>query len=108
MERYLVRLEQWLLPLLAALLGFITVGVFLQIVLRYGFHTSFLWGEELSLFAFIWCVYLGAAICVRRRNHFAFDFLAERLTGRAAGVQRLAVDLVVLGVAAILVIEGWN
>jgi len=107
-ERYLVRLEQWLLPLLAALLGFITVGVFLQIVLRYGFHTSFLWGEELSLFAFIWCVYLGAAICVRRRNHFAFDFLAERLTGRAAGVQRLAVDLVVLGVAAILVIEGWT
>jgi TRAP-type C4-dicarboxylate transport system permease small subunit len=107
-ERHLVRLEQWLLPLLAVLLGFITAGVFLQIVLRYGFDTSFLWGEELSLFAFIWCVYLGAAICVRRRNHFAFDFLAERLTGRAAGVQRLAVDLVVLGVAAILVIEGWT
>lgn len=107
MERYLVRLEQWLLPLLAVLLGFITAGVFLQIVLRYVFDTSFLWGEELSLFAFIWCVYLGAAICVRRRTHFAFDFLAERLTGRAAGVQRLAVDLVVLGVAAVLVIEGW-
>jgi TRAP-type C4-dicarboxylate transport system permease small subunit len=106
-ERYLVRLEQWLLPLLAVLLGFITAGVFLQIVLRYGFDTSFLWGEELSLFAFIWCVYLGAAICVRRRTHFAFDFLAERLTGRAAGVQRLAADLVVLGVATVLVIEGW-
>ncbi len=108
MERCLVRLEQWLVPLLAALLGFITAGVFLQILLRYVFSTSFLWGEELSLFAFIWCVYVGAAICVRRRNHFAFDFLAERLTGRAAGVQRLAVDLVVLGVAAILVIEGWT
>ncbi|MGH8694560.1 MAG: TRAP transporter small permease [Burkholderiales bacterium] len=108
MERLLVRLEQWLLPLQAVLLGFVTAGVFLQIVLRYGFDTSFLWGEELSLFAFIWCVYLGAAICVRRRTHFAFDFLAERLTGRAAGVQRLAVDLVVLGVAAILVIEGWT
>lgn len=107
-ERYLARLEQWLLPLLAALLGFITVGVFLQIVLRYGFDTSFLWGEELSLFAFTWCIYIGAAICVRRRSHFAFDFLAERLTGRAAGVQRLAVDLMVLGVAAVLVIEGWT
>jgi len=106
-ERCLFRLEQWLVPLLAALLGFITAGVFLQILLRYVFSTSFLWGEELSLFAFIWCVYLGAAICVRRRTHFAFDFLAERLTGRAAGIQRLVVDLVVLGVAAILVIEGW-
>ena len=108
MDRYLARVEQWLLPLLAALLGFITVGVFFQIVLRYVFDTSFLWGEELSLFAFIWCVYLGAAIGVRRSNHFAFDFLAERLTGRAAGVQRLLVDLAILGVAAVLVIEGWT
>jgi len=107
MERYLAGLEKWLLPLLAALLGFITVGVFFQIVLRYVFDTSFLWGDELSLFAFIWCVYLGAAIGVRRHNHFAFDFLAERLTGRAAGVQRLVVDLAILGVAAVLAIEGW-
>ena len=107
MERALVRLEQGLLPVLAVLLGFITAGVFFQIVLRYVFDTSFLWGEELSLFAFIWCVYLGAAICVRRRTHFAFDFLAERLTGRAAAVQRLVVDLLVFGVAAVLVSEGW-
>ena len=108
MERYLVRLEQWLLPLLALLLGFITAGVFLQIVLRYGFHTSFLWGEELSLFAFTWCVYLGAAICVRRRTHFAFDFLAGLLSGRAAAIQRLLVDLIVIAIAAILVVDGWT
>lgn len=108
MERYLVRLEQWLLPLLALLLAFITIGVFLQIVLRYGFDTSFLWGEELSLFAFTWCIYLGAAICVRRRTHFAFDFLASLLSGRAAAVQRLLVDLIVIAVAAVLVADGWT
>ena len=108
MERYLVRLEQWLLPLLALLLGFITAGVFLQIVLRYGFDTSFLWGEELSLFAFTWCIYLGAAVCVRRRTHFAFDFLAGLLSGRAAAVQRLLVDLITIGIAAVLVVDGWS
>jgi len=107
-ERYLVRLEQWLLPLLALLLGFITAGVFLQIVLRYGFDTSFLWGEELSLFAFTWCIYLGAAICVRRRTHFAFDFLAGLLSGRAAAVQRLLVDLITIGIAAVLIVDGWS
>ena len=68
-DRLLARLEQWLLPLLGALLAFITVGVFIQVVLRYAFATSFLWGEELSLFAFIWCIFIGAAICVRRRAH---------------------------------------
>ncbi len=108
MENAFAQLERLLLPLLAALLAFITVGVFVQVVLRYAFAQSFLWGEELSLFAFIWCVYLGAAICVWRRSHFAFDLFADRLRGRAAGVQRLIVDLCVLLVAVAMLKDGWT
>ncbi len=108
MERAFARLERLLLPLLAALLAFITAGVFLQVVLRYLFSTSFLWGEELSLFAFIWCVYLGAAICSLRRTHFAFDLFAGVLSGRPAALQRLLVDLAVLLVTAVMLIEGWR
>ncbi len=107
-DRLLARIEQWLLPLLGALLAFITVGVFIQVVLRYAFATSFLWGEELSLFAFIWCVFLGAAVCQRRRTHFAFDFLEGRLGARAAAAQRLVVDLLVLACAVLLLVEGWT
>jgi TRAP-type C4-dicarboxylate transport system permease small subunit len=106
-ETAFAQLERLLLPLLAALLAFITAGVFVQVVLRYAFAQSFLWGEELSLFAFIWCVYLGAAICVWRRSHFAFDLFADRLSGRAAGVQSLIVDLCVLLVAAMMLKDGW-
>jgi TRAP-type transport system small permease protein len=108
LDRLLSRIELGLAPVLAVLLAFITAGVFLQVVLRYVFSTSFLWAEELSLFAFIWCIYLGAAICVWRRSHFAFDFLAGLLTDRAAGLQRLLVDLVILGVAAVMLVEGWT
>jgi len=107
-ERALAALERALLPLLAALLAFITLGVFIQVVLRYVFATSFLWGEELSLFAFIWCVFLGSAICSFRRTHFAFDVFSEALHGRAAGVHRLIVDLAVLAVTVILITEGWR
>jgi TRAP-type C4-dicarboxylate transport system permease small subunit len=101
------RLDRWLLALLAGLLAFITLGVFIQVVLRYALAKSFLWGEELSLFAFAWCVYLGAAICVWRRSHFAFDLFADRLKGRAAGVQNLVVDLAVLLVAVVMLKDGW-
>ncbi len=107
MDTFFARFERLLLPLLGALLAFITIGVFVQVVLRYVFATSFLWGEELSLFAFIWCVYLGAAICVWRRSHFAFDLFADRLTGRAAGLQSLIVDLCVLLVAVVMLKDGW-
>lgn len=108
MEALFARLERWLGPLLAALLAFITLGVFIQVVMRYLFAQSFLWGEELSLFAFIWCVYLGTAISSWRRTHFAFDLFSEVLSGRAAGVQRLVVDVCVLAVTLVMVVEGWK
>jgi TRAP-type C4-dicarboxylate transport system permease small subunit len=99
-------LERWLLRLLAGLLALITAGVFVQVVLRYGFAKSFLWGEELALFAFIWCVYLGAAICTWRRSHFAFDLFAGRLPARGDGAQRLVIDLCVLLVAVVMLVHG--
>jgi TRAP-type C4-dicarboxylate transport system permease small subunit len=107
-ERYLGSLERLLLPVLAALLAFITIGVFIQVVLRYVFATSFLWGEELSLFAFIWCVFLGSCVCSWRRTHFAFDLFEDRLKGRVAAAQRLLVNLSVLTVTVVMVITGWQ
>lgn len=108
MERFFAWVERWLLPLLAAMLAFITIGVFIQVLLRYFLAQSFLWGEELSLFAFIWCVFLGTAVCSWRRTHFAFDAFSEMLHGRAAGVHRLIIDVSVLIVTVVMVIEGWH
>jgi TRAP-type transport system small permease protein len=107
-ERLFDRLERWLGPVLAALLAFITIGVFIQVVLRYVFAMSFLWGEELSLFAFIWCIFLGSAVCSWRHTHFSFDMFSETLPPRALGVQRLIVDLCVLVVTVVIVVTGWE
>lgn len=108
MERFFLQVERWLLPALGALLALITIGVFLQVVMRYLFAKSFLWGEELSLFAFIWCVFLGTAVCSWRHTHFAFDVFDGKLHGRAAGVHRLVVDACVLVVTLVMVVEGWH
>ena len=107
-ERLLTAVERRLLPLLAALLAFITVGVFVQVCLRYLFSVAFIWGEELSLFAFIWCVFLGAAVNTRRRTHFSFDFVAGLLRGRAAAAQRLLVDLIILGFSIFMLVKGYE
>jgi TRAP-type C4-dicarboxylate transport system permease small subunit len=107
-ERFFHRLERVLEPVLAGLLAFITIGVFIQVVLRYVFAKSFLWGEELSLFAFIWCCFLGSAICSWRHTHFSFDMLEGLLGSRAEGVQRLVVDLCILTVTVVMVVTGWQ
>ena len=108
MTALLERIDRALLPLLAALLAFITIGIFVQVFLRYVFSVAFIWGEELSLFAFIWCVFLGAGINTWRRTHFAFDFLSGLLRGRAAAAQRLLVDLVVLAFSVFMLVKGYE
>jgi TRAP-type C4-dicarboxylate transport system permease small subunit len=107
LERVLERCERALRMLLAALLAFITVGVFVQVCLRYLFSVAFLWAEELSLFAFIWCIFLGAAVAARHQLHFSLDILARYFHGRAAGWQRLAIDLLVLGFSVVMVAQGY-
>jgi len=107
-ERLLTGIERALLPVLAALLAIITVGIFVQVCLRYLFSVAFIWGEELSLFAFIWCVFLGAAVNTRRRSHFSFDFLAGLLHGRPAAAQRVLVDLIVLAFSLFMIVKGYE
>ncbi len=108
MQRQVEFLEQVILRLLAALLFLITVGVFIQVVLRYAAHKSFLWGEELSIFGFVWCIYLGAAVNVHRRTNFAFEFFTDLLPHRARILHRIAVDLTLLGCCAIIMWHGWT
>jgi TRAP-type C4-dicarboxylate transport system permease small subunit len=107
-DRFFDRLDRWLGPVLGALLAFITIGVFIQVVLRYLFAMSFLWGEELSLFAFIWCIFLGTVLCSSRHIHFSFEMFPDVVRGRAAGVRRLIVDLCVLAVTVVMVVTGWQ
>jgi TRAP-type C4-dicarboxylate transport system permease small subunit len=108
MEQILERCDRILRVVLAGLLGFITVGVFVQVCLRYLFSLSFLWGEELSLFAFIWCIFLGAAVAARHQLHFSLDILSHYLSGRAAAWQRLIIDLLILGFAVVMLAQGYT
>jgi TRAP-type transport system small permease protein len=100
--------QRVIVPLLAFFLAFITLGVFTQVLLRYAFNTTFLWSEELSLYAFIWCVFLGAAVGVQRHIHLGFEMLPEKMPPRLAAVQKLIVDLTILAVALLLLVEGIN
>lgn len=55
--------------------------VFIQVILRYAFSTSFIWGEEVCRFAFICFVYTGIATCTRRDSHLRVDLIPSKLHG---------------------------
>ena len=61
----------------AVLLCILMSFLIIQVVLRYVFHMSLAWNEELTRFAFVWFIYLGASMGVQREGHIrVLTFLA--------------------------------
>lgn len=60
-------------------LGAMVLMVLGNVVLRYGFNSGITVSEELSRFAFVWLVFLGAAIGMRDKAHLGVDSLVRVL-----------------------------
>jgi TRAP-type C4-dicarboxylate transport system permease small subunit len=73
----------------ALLTATLTVIVFLQVLFRYALKAPLDWSEELAMFLFQWCVYVGAAIAVRRTFHYHLDIVTRRLPERTRNVLAL-------------------
>jgi len=67
--------ERACMLLLVALVADIAAGVFSRYVLQ----ATLVWYDEVARLCFVWIVFLGAAIAVRRRMHFRMLLLVEHL-----------------------------
>ena len=76
----LVRIAERIVEALMALdLAAIVVLVFSNVVGRYGFGAGFAGAEEVSRLLFVWLVFLGAVLALRRRAHLGVELLQARL-----------------------------
>lgn len=86
-----------------------TLGATLaQVAARYVFNSPLTWSEELARLVFIWTVFLGAGVTVRRGGHVAVDSLvnlAPKPAQRAAGFLSI---FVISASSAVLVYFGWQ
>ncbi len=91
----------------AALLLAATVLLsFAQVIARYVLLISTPWTEELARLFFVWAVFWGAAIGVKRNLHTRVDFLFVRLRPRLAAVLLAGMDLLLAGMAVVMVLYG--
>ena len=63
---------------------FMTVLTVVQVVLRYGFGTGFVWSLEATTYTFAWLVLIGMSYGVRTEAHIAVDLVTSRLGPRGA------------------------
>ena len=79
---------------------------FLQVIARYILHFSTPWSEELARLLFVWGVFLGAAVGVKRNLHTRVDFLLIRFPTRAGRLVLAGMDLLLAGMAVVMVVYG--
>lgn len=59
--------------LVAALMVFITVVTFIQVIRRFIYGSVFAWAEELAIYSMVWITFLGAVLCLRYGEHTRID-----------------------------------
>lgn len=70
------RLVEWLMALALAVMVALIFG---NVVLRYVFNSGWAWAEELSRLMFVWLIFLGAILALRRHAHLGVELLQARL-----------------------------
>jgi TRAP-type transport system small permease protein len=78
--KYLVpRVERTVEWLMALALALMVVLVFANVLMRYGFHSGFAGAEELARLLFVWLIFLGAILALRRRSHLGVELVQAKL-----------------------------
>ncbi|MDR2797951.1 MAG: TRAP transporter small permease subunit [Treponema sp.] len=72
-------------------LAIFLVAVLIQIFSRY-LEITVTWTEDVTSYAFIWAVFMGASAMVFERRHFAFTSLSDRLN---SPLKKLLLSLVI-------------
>ena len=94
---------EWIcLALMVVLVGDVFLGVFS----RYVMQATFKWYDEVARLCFVWIIFLGAGVAVRRRLHFRMHLLIDRLLPGARLAAERLITLTVIGFGAILVAGG--
>ena len=91
-----------LLPILVFQLGLI----FVQVVLRYVFHNSLSWSEELARYLFVWLMWFGVSYAARNRTHLRVTMLRDKLPAKVGAALELFVTVVWLCFGVWVVFKG--
>ena len=93
--------RDWERPALLVFYAYIVVVVFIEVVRRFVFSYSSIWGEETARYAFVYLVWIGAAAAVRDRTHIRIGVVFQFLTGRAKTAVYLFGELAALVFAVV-------
>ena len=94
--------------LIAAILGVMAILSFVQVVLRYGFNSGFIWQLEAENYLFSWLVMIGISYCVRVRAHIGVDTAVRLLPPKPRRAVGILVLLLTLTYAGLMIYGSFD
>ena len=103
MIRWLHRAED---VIAGAFIFVVVSAISLQIFCRYVLNNALPWPEEVAKFAFVWGIFFGATIGVRRRGHIAVEALISAFPTRTRLAIRLVTYVAIIAILGVLAAKG--
>ncbi len=93
---------------IAFILGAMTLITFVNVVLRYGFNSSLIWGLEVTLILFAWLVLLGISYGFKVTSHLGVDAITNMLPHRGQRIAALFSAFACVLYALLLLKGAWD
>ncbi len=110
MLRYLGKITDtafWIMDIFCRLvILFMTIIVFLQVILRSFFKTNIPWGEEIVLLVMVWMTFAAMSIGLKEEVHIRIEFFMARFPKNVRKVIVMINNLVLLAVNATMIYYG--
>ena len=91
---------------LLVLMVVLCVDVFLGVFSRYVLVRTFTWYDEIARLCFVWMVFLGAAVGVRRGANFRLHLFVDRFGPRAGRAAQVLTVGVITAFGVVLIWQG--
>ena len=102
--RFVTHLEEGIVSLLLVVM---TLVVFVEVVLRFGFNTGMIWADEFVLHLSAWMVLLGASYGVKVGSHIGVDAVVRLLPTAAKRAVTLVAILLCLIYCWLFIQGSW-
>lgn len=84
-----------------------SILVFVNVVLRYGFNSSISVTEEVSRYMFVWLAFLGAVLAFSENQHVSVTVLTDKLSPVGRSLLRLVTDASMLFCCYLIIDGSW-
>jgi TRAP-type C4-dicarboxylate transport system permease small subunit len=92
--------------LLFFIMAVIIIAVFLQVFARVFVLVPMVWTEELARYAFIWMVFLGASIGVKKHMHFSLTFVIDKFPSFLKKSIKISITSLIFIAVIVMLIQG--